>query len=187
MYLCHKTSYNIWPTPPACSCGGVRQLNFSREDLPGVSSTWSAEAPLSRETSKCPVCCLRCIDMCSWIGGMWYVGVFYIGGREGMCGVFRRLCLGMILGWDFYWFGVGKGCNVSLEWEILGACWCISLEWLRCRRCVCTLLVCICVEFAEICCCVTVSGCVSMLVVYLMLLNVVCFFSLGVIIIIKSF
>ena len=28
-----------------------------------------------------------------------------------------------------------------------------------------TMLVCICVEFAEICCCVTVSGCVSMLVV----------------------
>ena len=27
-------------------------------------------------------------------------------------------------------------------------------------RCVCTMLVCICVEFAEICCCVTVSGCV---------------------------
>ena len=32
-------------------------------------------------------------------------------------------------------------------------------------RCVCTMLVCICVEFSEICCCVTVSGCVSMLVV----------------------
>ena len=27
------------------------------------------------------------------------------------------------------------------------------------------MLVCICVEFVEICCCVTVSGCVSMLVV----------------------
>ena len=36
------------------------------------------------------------------------MGVFYIGGREGMCGVFRRLCVGMILGWDFYWFGVGR-------------------------------------------------------------------------------
>ena len=36
------------------------------------------------------------------------------------------------------------------------------------------MLVCICVEFAEICCCVTVSGCVFML------LNVVCFLSLGV-------
>ena len=36
------------------------------------------------------------------------------------------------------------------------------------------MLVCICVEFAEICC---VSGCVSMLVVKLMLLNVVCFFE----------
>ena len=33
------------------------------------------------------------------------------------------------------------------------------------RRCVCTMLVCICVEFAVICCCVTVFGCVSMLVV----------------------
>ena len=31
------------------------------------------------------------------------------------------------------------------------------------------MLVCICVEFAEICCCVTVSGCVSMLVVYSLL------------------
>ena len=39
----------------------------------------------------------------------------------------------------------------------------MSLLWLRCR-CVCTMLVGICVEFAEICC-VTVSGCVSMLVV----------------------
>ena len=27
------------PTPPACSCGGVRQPSFSREALPGVSST----------------------------------------------------------------------------------------------------------------------------------------------------
>ena len=32
-------------------------------------------------------------------------------------------------------------------------------------RCDCTMLVCICVEFAEICCYVTVSDCVSMLVV----------------------
>ena len=32
-------------------------------------------------------------------------------------------------------------------------------------RYVCTMLVCICVEFAEICYCVTVSGFVSMLVV----------------------
>ena len=30
------------------------------------------------------------------------MGVFYIGGREGRCGVFRRLCVGMILGWYFY-------------------------------------------------------------------------------------
>ena len=37
------------------------------------------------------------------------MGVFYIGGREGRSGVFRRLCVGMILGCDFYWFGVGEG------------------------------------------------------------------------------
>ena len=42
------------------------------------------------------------------------VGVFYIGGRKGRCGVLRRLCVGMILGWDFYWFGVGRGCDVFL-------------------------------------------------------------------------
>ena len=42
------------------------------------------------------------------------MGVFYIGGREGRCGVFRRLCVGKILGWDFYWFGIGRGCDVFL-------------------------------------------------------------------------
>ena len=41
----------------------------------------------------------------------------------------------------------------------------MSLLWLRCRRCACTMLVCICVEFVDMCCCVAVSGCVSMLVV----------------------
>ena len=55
------------------------------------------------------------------------MGVFYIGDREGRCGVFRRLCVGMILGWDFYWFGVGRGydvffCRESSEGEILVAC-----------------------------------------------------------------
>ena len=55
------------------------------------------------------------------------MGVLYIGDREGRGGVFRRLCVGMILGWDFYWFGVGRGCDVFLwggssEGEILGAC-----------------------------------------------------------------
>ena len=68
----------------------------------------------------------------------------------------------------------------SSEEEILGVCLCMSLLWLRCRGCVYTMLVCICVEFAVICCCVTVFGYVSMLVVYLMLLNVVCFLSLDV-------
>ena len=24
------------------------------------------------------------------------------------------VCVGMILGWDFYWLGVGKGCDVFL-------------------------------------------------------------------------
>ena len=49
-------------------------------------------------------------------------------GSEGRGGVFRRLCVGMILGWDFYWFGVGARVRrVSLgressEGEILGAC-----------------------------------------------------------------
>ena len=42
------------------------------------------------------------------------MGVLYIGDREGRGGVFRRLCVGMILGWDFYWFGVGRGCDVFL-------------------------------------------------------------------------
>ena len=28
--------------------------------------------------------------------------------------VFRRLCVGMILGRDFYWFGVGRGCDAFL-------------------------------------------------------------------------
>ena len=44
----------------------------------------------------------------------WSVGVFYIGDREGRCGMFRRLCVGMLSGWDCYWFGVGRGCEVFL-------------------------------------------------------------------------
>ena len=32
------------------------------------------------------------------------MGVFYIGGRGERGGVSRRLCVGMIFGWDFYWF-----------------------------------------------------------------------------------
>ena len=56
------------------------------------------------------------------------MGVFYIRGREWRCSVFRRLCVGMILGWDFYWswswarvrrVSIGRE---SLEGEILGAC-----------------------------------------------------------------
>ena len=40
--------------------------------------------------------------------------MFNIGDREERGGVFRRLCVGMILGWDFYWFGVGRGSDVFL-------------------------------------------------------------------------
>ena len=32
------------------------------------------------------------------------------------------------------------------EGEILGACLCMSVVWLCCKRCVCTMLVCICVR-----------------------------------------
>ena len=71
--------------------------------------------------------------------------------RGERCGVFRRLCVGMVLGWEFYWFEVGRGCDVFL----LGGGGGESSEG----------EICICVEFAEICCYVTVSGCVSMLVV----------------------
>ena len=72
-----------------------------------------------------------------------------------LCRYDIRMGLLLVLNWE----------RESSEGEILGACWCISLLWLRCMRCDCTMLVCICVEFTEICCCVTVSGCVSMLVV----------------------
>ena len=51
----------------------------------------------------------------------------------------------------------------SSEGEILGRVY--VLVCYGCMRCVCTILVCIWDEFDEICCCVTVSGCVSMLVV----------------------
>ena len=43
------------------------------------------------------------------------MGVFYIGDIEGRGGVFRRLCVGMILGWDFYWFGFGRGCDTKKQ------------------------------------------------------------------------
>ena len=42
------------------------------------------------------------------------MGLFYIGGREGRCGVFRRFYVGKIFGWDFDWFGGGRGCDVFL-------------------------------------------------------------------------
>ena len=38
--------------------------------------------------------------------------------------MFRRFCVGIILGWDFYWFGVGRDVFLweSSEGEVLGAC-----------------------------------------------------------------
>ena len=51
----------------------------------------------------------RCVQL-----NRWSVGVFYIGGRGERCGVFRRLRVGMILGWDFYWLKVGRGWDVFL-------------------------------------------------------------------------
>ena len=40
--------------------------------------------------------------------------------------------------------------------EILGACSCMSLLWLRCRGCVCTMMMCIC----GVCCDLLVCDCV---------------------------
>ena len=76
----------------------------------------------------------RCVQL---KGGLWYVGVFYIGDREGRGGVFRRLCVGMILGWDFYWFGVGRGCDVFLWGErvLKGRSW-GHVDVLVCYGCV---------------------------------------------------
>ena len=34
--------------------------------------------------------------------------------------MFRRLCVGMILRWDFYWFEVGRGCDVFLWGDLRG-------------------------------------------------------------------
>ena len=96
--------------------------------------------------------------------GLWYVGVFYIGGREGRCGVFRRLCVGMTLGWDFHWFGAGRGCDASLQGGRVrkGRPW-GRADVFVCHDCAAggVPALCICAEPAEICCCVTASGCVS--------------------------
>ena len=54
----------------------------------------------------------RCVQLNRW--SVVCVCVFYMGDRERRGGVFRRHCVGMILGWDFYWFGVGRGCDVFL-------------------------------------------------------------------------
>ena len=60
----------------------------------------------------------RCVQLNRWsvVCGC----VLHSGQRgEVRCGVFRRLCVGMILGWDFYWFGVGRGCDVFLwGWRV---------------------------------------------------------------------
>ena len=46
--------------------------------------------------------------------GMW-VRFTVESGREGRCGVPRRLYAGIILGWDFHWLGVGRRCDVPLR------------------------------------------------------------------------
>ena len=43
----------------------------------------------------------RCVQLKRW--SVVWVCVLHRD-REGRGGVFRRLCVGMILGWDFYWF-----------------------------------------------------------------------------------
>ena len=53
-------------------------------------------------------------------------------GQRGEGGVFRRLCVGMIVGWEFYWFGVGRG------WEgrvLKGRSW-GSVDVLVCYGCI---------------------------------------------------
>ena len=99
----------------------------------------------------------RCVQLKRWSV---VCGCVCKGGREGWC-VSSTLCrydirMGLLL--VLSWVRVRRVSlgRESSEGEIL---------WLRCMRCDCTMLVCICVEFTEICCCVTVSGCVSMLVV----------------------
>ena len=52
----------------------------------------------------------RCVQLHRWSVACGCV--LHRGQRGG--GVFRRRCVGMILGWDFYWFGVGRGCDVFL-------------------------------------------------------------------------
>ena len=55
----------------------------------------------------------RCVQLNRWsvVCGC----VLHRGQRgEVWCVSFRRLCVCMILGWDFYWFGVGQGCDVFL-------------------------------------------------------------------------
>ena len=49
------------------------------------------------------------------------MGVFCIGDREGRGGVFRRLSVGMILGWTFIGSELGEGAT-CFSGEILGAC-----------------------------------------------------------------
>ena len=53
----------------------------------------------------------RCVQLNRWSV---VCGCVIHGGRGGRCCVFRQLCVGMILGWDFYWFEVGRGCDVFL-------------------------------------------------------------------------
>ena len=60
------------------------------------------------------------------------MGVFCRGARGSG---FRRLCVGITLGLDFYWARVQRVSpgRYSSDGEILWANCCMSLLWLRCR------------------------------------------------------
>ena len=53
-----------------------------------------------------------CVQLNRWYV-VWGGGVLHRGQR-GEVWCFVDFCVGMILGWDFYWFGVGRGCDVFL-------------------------------------------------------------------------
>ena len=69
------------PTPPACSCGGVRQPNFSREALSSVHVVLS---PVIIELGKFVMYCMQFImsvsvvSMVSWCGVVVFLGAMHM-------------------------------------------------------------------------------------------------------------